>query len=57
MKMEELLNFFVLMFVGPYIIGPPIAFVWVTIAFLVRYLTGWSGLLPADCWIKREEIR
>jgi hypothetical protein len=34
----------------PYIIGPPIALVWVLTACAVRYVTGWKGLLPADVW-------
>ncbi len=46
----ELGTLAVILIVGPYVVGVPIAIVWVGIAFLVRYFTGWRGLIPADVW-------
>ncbi len=34
----------------PYVVGVPIAMAWVCAGYLVRRLTGWRGLLPADVW-------
>ncbi len=47
---QEILTLAAILIVGPYVIGPPIAIVWVCTAFLVRRLTGWRGLLPTDVW-------
>lgn len=35
---------------GPYVIAGPITILWLGLALLVRSLTGWKGLLPADVW-------
>lgn len=45
---QELAEFAVLMLLGPYVIGIPLAIAWVLIAAVVEWLTGWGGLLPAD---------
>ena len=47
---QEIGTIAVIMVVGPYVIGVPIAAAWVGVAFLVRRLTGWRGLLPSDVW-------
>ncbi len=47
---QEIGTLAVILIVGPYVIGAPIAIVWVCTGYLVRRLTGWRGLLPADVW-------
>lgn len=46
----EVFGSIALLFVAPYIIGPPICMAWILIAWTVRRFTGWDGLLPADVW-------
>ncbi len=47
---QELGTLAAIIILGPYVIGVPVAIVWVGAAMLVRRLTGWSGLLPTDVW-------
>ena len=51
--MIEAIVFIALMVLTIYIIvALPFAIVWVLIAVMVRWLTGWKGLLPASVWCK-----
>ena len=46
--MEEIAWLAVIFFLGPYVVGVPVAIVWVGLALLVEKLTGFDKLLPAD---------
>jgi hypothetical protein len=41
---QEIGWFAVIMILGPYVIGVPIAILWVSVALLVERLTGWNGV-------------
>ncbi len=52
---QEMGWFFALMLLGPYIVAPPIAAVWLATAYAVRGLTGWDGLFPPDGFSAKGE--
>jgi hypothetical protein len=56
--MEDVLLFGALFIALPYVLGVPLAILWVAIAYAVRWATGWR-LLPRDVapdWYPNAEM-